>query len=92
MRRVCPVTLGVGIRSPAPSRIVRLIATVVLVVMGSRAPGAYGLALVLPPAAAMAIGLRGQKGLMQPGPTAPYSELSSAIGYLLLGSVLVGGA
>ena len=68
--------------------IVRLIATIVLVIIGSRAPGAYALALVLPPIAAMALGLRGQKNLLEPGPAAPYSELSSAIGYLLLGSVL----
>lgn len=68
--------------------IIRLIATIGLVIIGSRAPGAYGLALVLPPIAAMALGLRGQKNLLEPGPAAPYSELSSAIGYLLLGSVL----
>ena len=36
----------------------------------------------------MLIGLRGQNGLLEPGPTAPYSELSTALGYLLLGSVL----
>ncbi len=72
----------------AAEGIVRLIVVVALVVVGSHSPGAYGLALVLPPIAAMAIGLRGQKGLLEPGPTAPYSELSSAIGYLLLGSVL----
>jgi O-antigen/teichoic acid export membrane protein len=72
----------------AAEGIVRLVATVVLVAIGSRAPGAYGLALVLPPIAAMAIGLRGQKGLLEPGPSAPYSELSSAIGFLLLGSIL----
>ena len=68
--------------------VVRLVATVVLVVVGSHAPGAFGLALVLPPVAAMAIGLWGQHGLLEPGPVAPYSELSTAIGYLLLGSVL----
>lgn len=68
--------------------VIRLIATVALVVAGSRTPGPYGLALVLPPVAAMLIALRGQKRLLEPGPTAPYSELSSAIGYLLLGSVL----
>ena len=69
--------------------IVRLVATIVLVIVGSRSPGAFALALVLPPIAAIAIGLRGQKNLLQPGPAAPYSELSSAIGYLLLGSVLL---
>jgi O-antigen/teichoic acid export membrane protein len=68
--------------------VIRLVATVALVVAGSRTPGPYGLALVLPPVAAMLIALRGQKRLLEPGPTAPYSELSSAIGYLLFGSVL----
>ena len=68
--------------------IVRLVATVVLVIAGSRSTGAFALVLVLPPIAAIAIGLRGQKNLLEPGPAAPYSELSSAIGYLLLGSVL----
>jgi O-antigen/teichoic acid export membrane protein len=72
----------------AAEGIVRLVATAALFIAGSRSPGAFGLVLVLPPVAAMAISLRGQKGLLQPGPVASYSELSSAIGYLLLGSVL----
>ena len=60
--------------------IIRLIVTVALVIVGSRTLGPYGLVLVLPPVAAMLIALRGQKRLLEPGPTAPYSELSSAIG------------
>jgi O-antigen/teichoic acid export membrane protein len=68
--------------------IVRLVAVIGLMVVGSRAVGAYGLALVLPPFFAVLISLRGQHGLLQPGPTAPYSELSSALGYLFVGSVL----
>jgi O-antigen/teichoic acid export membrane protein len=72
----------------AAEGIVRVVAVIVLVIIGSRSPGAFALVLVLPPIAAMAIGLRGQKNLLEPGPAAPYSELSSAIGYLLLGSVL----
>jgi O-antigen/teichoic acid export membrane protein len=68
--------------------VIRLIATIGLVIAGCHTAGPFGLALVLPPIAAMAISLRGQKRLLEPGPTAPYSELSSAIGYLLLGSVL----
>lgn len=68
--------------------IVRLVATIVLVVIGSHSPGAFGLVLVLPPIAAIAISLRGQKHLLEPGPVASYSELSSAIGYLILGSVM----
>ena len=72
----------------AAEGIVRLIATAGLFIAGVRTPGAYGLVLVLPPVAAMFIALRGQKHLLEPGPEAPYSELSTAIGYLLLGSVL----
>jgi O-antigen/teichoic acid export membrane protein len=34
------------------------------------------------------ISLRGQHGLLTPGPTAPYAELSGALGLLLLGSLL----
>ncbi|MDQ1520532.1 MAG: hypothetical protein QOI55_1605, partial [Actinomycetota bacterium] len=68
--------------------IVRLLACGALVVLGVSTPGAYGLALALPPFAAVAISLRGQHGLLEPGPSAPYSELSNALGWLLLGSVL----
>ncbi len=57
-------------------------------IVGSTAPGPYGLALVLPPIAALLIAMRGQHGLLLPGPTAPYSELSSALGYLFVGSLL----
>ena len=66
----------------AAEGIVRLVAVIVLVIIGSRSPGAFALVLVLPPIAAMAIGLRGQKNLLEPGPAAPYSELSNALGQL----------
>jgi len=68
--------------------VVRLVAVIALVIAGSTAPGAYGLVLVLPVIAALLISLRGQHGLLLPGPTAPYSELSSALGYLFIGSLL----
>jgi O-antigen/teichoic acid export membrane protein len=68
--------------------VVRVLACVALVIIGASTPGAYGLALALPPFVAVAISLRGQHGLLQPGPSAPYSELSTALGWLLLGSVL----
>jgi O-antigen/teichoic acid export membrane protein len=73
----------------AAEGIVRLIATAVLFVVGVRTPGVYGLVLVLPPIAALFISLRGERHLLQPGPPAPYSELSTALGYLLAGSVLL---
>jgi O-antigen/teichoic acid export membrane protein len=68
--------------------IVRVAACAALVVLGVRTPGAYGFALAIPPFIAVAVSLRGQRGLLLPGPSAPYSELSNALGWLLLGSVL----
>jgi O-antigen/teichoic acid export membrane protein len=67
---------------------VRIIACGALFAFGSHSTGLYGLALALPPAVAVLVSLRGQKGLLKPGPTAPYTELSGALGLLLLGSVL----
>jgi O-antigen/teichoic acid export membrane protein len=68
--------------------IVRLAATIVLVVIGSRTPGPYGFAIAVPGAIALLISLRGEKNLLVAGPPAPYSELSTALGWLLLGSIL----
>jgi O-antigen/teichoic acid export membrane protein len=68
--------------------IIRLAFCVALFAAGVGTPWLYGLALVLPPFGAIALALRGQRGLVQPGPVAPYSELSGALSLLLLGSVL----
>lgn len=54
----------------------------------ARSPDIYGFVLVLASFAAVAISLRGQHRLLVPGPEAPWSELSSALGYLLIASVL----
>jgi O-antigen/teichoic acid export membrane protein len=51
-------------------------------------PGYYGVAMVVGSAVAILVALRGQHGLIDPGPDAPWSELSSALGYLLVTSVL----
>lgn len=67
---------------------VRILACAVLFAVNSKSAGLYGLALALPPAVAVLISLRGQKGLLTPGPDAPYTELSGALGLLLLSSVL----
>src|SRR5206468_3607520 len=48
----------------------------------------YGLAFSVPPLAASAIAVRGQRGLLEPGPEAPWSELSVNLGWLFGGSVL----
>lgn len=68
--------------------IVRLLMCGALFVAGVGTPGLYGIALALPPFVAIAVSLRGQHDLITPGPEAPYNELSSALGLLLLGSVL----
>jgi len=67
---------------------VRIIFCIALFVAGVKAPGWYGLALALPPIFAVAFSLRGQHDLLTPGPDAPYSELSSALAWLLVGSML----
>jgi O-antigen/teichoic acid export membrane protein len=67
---------------------VRLLACAALFVAGTGTAGLYGLALVLPPIVAVLVSLRGQHGLLVPGPPAPYSELSNALMLLLLGSFL----
>jgi O-antigen/teichoic acid export membrane protein len=67
---------------------VRIVFSAVLFVIGIREVGLYGLALSVPPIVAVLLALRGQRALLRPGPDAPYSELSRALGWLLLGSVL----
>jgi O-antigen/teichoic acid export membrane protein len=67
---------------------VRITACIVLFAAGSAAVGPWAFALAAPPLFAVVISLRGQRGLMVPGPDAPYSELSGALAWLLLGSVL----
>jgi O-antigen/teichoic acid export membrane protein len=66
----------------------RILFCIILAAVGVSTPGLYGLALAVPPLIAVAISLRGQHDLLTPGPAAPYSELSSALGWLLLGSLL----
>jgi len=67
---------------------VRITACVVLFAIGVKSVGLYGFALAAPPIFSVLIALRGQRNLMPPGPEAPYSELSGALAWLLLGSVL----
>lgn len=62
-----------------------------LAAAGADAAGPYGAAVGLAPLVAVAVALRGQRGLLEPGPDAPWSELSAALGALLAGSVLSQG-
>jgi O-antigen/teichoic acid export membrane protein len=68
--------------------VIRLLPCIVLAGAGVTDPLWYGLCLALPPAFATLVAMRGQHGLLQPGPQAPWSELSANLGYLLGGSLL----
>jgi O-antigen/teichoic acid export membrane protein len=59
-----------------------------LAIGGVTYAGWYGLALGIAPLVAVAVSIRGQHGLVTEGPDAPWSELSTALGALLAGSVL----
>ncbi|MEP6623566.1 MAG: hypothetical protein ABJC79_03930 [Acidimicrobiia bacterium] len=69
--------------------IAKLIAAIALWAAGVHSAGAYGLCIALSPFVATGIALRGQHGLIQDGPPAPYSELSNSLGWLLAGSLLM---
>jgi O-antigen/teichoic acid export membrane protein len=67
----------------------KLVASLVLYGAGVKSAGAYGLCVALSPFVATGIALRGQHGLLEDGPDAPYSELSRSLGWLLAGSLLM---
>ncbi|MFM8620571.1 MAG: lipopolysaccharide biosynthesis protein [Candidatus Nanopelagicaceae bacterium] len=57
-----------------------------LAFLGFATLGWLGLVFAVVPYIAVLFGLAGARGLAEPGPPAPVSELSTAIGWLLLGS------
>ena len=74
----------------AAEGVLRLIGGAVLAVVGVTLAGTYGLAMGAAPLLAAGVALVGQRGLTRPGPDAHWSELSEALGYLLVGSMLTG--
>ncbi len=67
--------------------VIRILPCAVLAAATVADPLWYGLCLAAPPALAALVALRGQHGLVEPGPNAPWSELSANLGYLLFGSL-----
>jgi O-antigen/teichoic acid export membrane protein len=55
------------------------------------AAAGYAMAIGLCSLAGIAAGLPRQRGLLQPGPPAPWAEVSASLGYLLAGSLLAQG-
>ncbi len=68
----------------------RLLGGAVLAVAAVSAAGAFGLVMGAAPLLAAGVAIVGQKNLTRPGPDAHWSELSEALGYLLVGSMLTG--
>lgn len=71
--------------------VIRIIVCVVFAALDIRDPAPYALAIALSPIiAVIAVGMRGRLS-SEPGPVAPWSEVSQNLGWLLLGTVLAGG-
>lgn len=67
--------------------IIRLAMAIALAAFGVSNAGLFALCLGLAPLLAVPLALRSQRGVLQPGPEAPWSELSANIGWLLAASV-----
>ncbi|MEX0663476.1 MAG: hypothetical protein WD598_01745 [Acidimicrobiia bacterium] len=67
--------------------VIRLVPCIGLAAAGVDDPALYGLCLAVPPAIAAVIALSREHGLIAPGPDAPWSELSTNLGYLFFGSL-----
>jgi O-antigen/teichoic acid export membrane protein len=59
----------------------------VLAVIGIKAAGPYGVSLIAASVVAILIAVVGRRGLLKPGPPAPWSEITHALGFLLIASV-----
>jgi O-antigen/teichoic acid export membrane protein len=68
--------------------VIRLVPAMVLLAIGVDGLVWYGLCFAIPPLIATLVSLRGEHGLLQPGPDAPWSELSVNLSWLFSGSLL----
>ena len=66
----------------------RLVGAAVLAGIGVTLAGPFGLVVGIGPFVGSAVAARRERGLLQPGPHAEWSELTQALAYLLVGSVL----
>lgn len=73
----------------AAEGLTRLPIAIVCAIAGVKSPAVYGLILAISPFLAISIVMPRQRELITPGPPAPWSELSAALIWLLLGSVLM---
>ena len=66
--------------------LIRVVLAAALGVLGVLAAGPWGLVMALTPFVAVFFALWRQKGLLEPGPDAPWGELTQNLGWLLLGT------
>lgn len=64
----------------------RVVLAGALAVVGTTLVGPWGVILALAPFLGAAAGLVGERGLLEPGPEAPWSELTAKLGWLLIGT------
>jgi O-antigen/teichoic acid export membrane protein len=57
--------------------------------VGTTAVGPYGIAMAVSAFVGVAAALAGQRGLMEPGPEAPWAEVTPRLGWLLLGTCML---
>jgi O-antigen/teichoic acid export membrane protein len=72
----------------AAEGIIRIVPVILLYAAGVDDLVWYGLCFAIPPLLGSMVALRGQHGLLTPGPEAPWSELSVNLSWLFAGSVL----
>jgi O-antigen/teichoic acid export membrane protein len=75
-------------RFTAAESSVRFLGCAALAAVGVTTVGPYGLFVGLAPLLGVGFALIGERRLLEPGPPAPWSELWSALGALLAGSIL----
>jgi O-antigen/teichoic acid export membrane protein len=59
----------------------------ILAVIGVKTAGPYGISLIVASFVAIALATAGRRGLLRPGPPAPWGEITHALGFLLIASV-----
>lgn len=67
--------------------LIRFFGCALLVLIGVRSVGWYGVALGIAPIFAVLVALRVQRPVLEPGPEAAWGEVTSALGFLLLASL-----
>ena len=67
----------------------RVVLAIALGALGVAAAGPFGLVMAITPFIGVGVALLGQHDLVEPGPEAPWSELTRNLGWLLMGTVSI---